>query len=246
MSQHPIFKLGKQKPSRDYRNLRLKTILQPKITLPAEYSLMAQYPDVRPGMFGNDTYGDCVMACRANQTLYFERIEQKKTIKITDKEVENEYFKETGGSDSGLVMTESLNSWRAGWKAAGANYKIKVYAEANRKKLTEVLTGVVANCGVQLGIELPLSAQTEINAGKPWAITTGKGSTPGSWGGHCVLLMGYDSKYLYVITWGQKQALTRAWFAKYCSEAYTVIDALDSVKKKFFDESGIDSFISTL
>ena len=36
-------------------------------------------------MFGNDVYGDCVMAGRGHQTLRFELIEQNKIIKITIK-----------------------------------------------------------------------------------------------------------------------------------------------------------------
>lgn len=40
--------------------------------------------------------------------------------------------------------------------------------------------------GVELGLNLPLSAQDQIQAGKPWEVVTGAKSKPNSWGGHYV------------------------------------------------------------
>ena len=49
---------------------------------------------------------------RAHQSLRFENLEQKSVITITDKDVTKEYFKETGGPDTGLYVLDSLNLWR--------------------------------------------------------------------------------------------------------------------------------------
>jgi len=66
----------------------------------------------------------------AHQTLRFELVEQGKVIHITDAKVEKEYFKETGGPDSGLVVLDSLKLWRKpGWRAAGKRYTIKAFAQ---------------------------------------------------------------------------------------------------------------------
>lgn len=247
MKAHPFFKLGKNAPSRDDRNLKAASIFKPTIAPPSSYSISAKYPVVRPQMFGNDVLGDCVMAARGNQTLYFKYSETNLLITITEKEIENEYFKETGGQDNGLVMTESFNAWRNGWKASGQNYSIKGYAEINRRTPDQLRSTIATDLGCQLGIELPLSARAEINAGKPWSQTTGKGTTLGSWGGHCVLAVGYDSKYIYVDTWAQIQAMTWGWFTKYCSEAYAIIDAINtSKKKKLIDVKTLDSFLESL
>jgi hypothetical protein len=43
-------------------------------------------------MFGNDKYGDCVIAGRAHQTLRFEAVEQKKLISVTEQDVLREYW----------------------------------------------------------------------------------------------------------------------------------------------------------
>src|SRR5208337_4499924 len=114
------YKLGKLPRKIDVRTFQLKkfmpTVLPP---LPDTFdvdSVFANFYDTH--MFGNDQYGDCVMAGRGHMTLRFEVFEQGVLIPITDKEVENEYFKETGGQDSGLVMLDSLNEWRqSGWTA---------------------------------------------------------------------------------------------------------------------------------
>lgn len=246
---HPFLKLGKKKARRDGRNLLMSSILkQRKLMLPTDYSIAGKYPSVRLKMYGNDILGDCVLACRANHTSYFEFIEQKKVIPITDQEVESEYFKETGGDDTGLYILDSLNEWRKdGWSISGKTYKIKAFAEINPRSQNEIRSAIFADLGVEIGIELPISAQAEINAGKPWSQTTGRGSASGSWGGHCVLLVGYDAKYLTCVTWGRLQRLTWNWLKTYCSEAYGVIDALNTAKKKsLIDRREIDHFLYKL
>jgi hypothetical protein len=100
-------------------------------------------------MFGNDVHGDCVIAGRAHQTLRFEDIEQGSVLMITDKEVLKEYFKETGGPDTGLVVLDSLNEWRhKGWKVGKHNYKIQAFAEVDFRKNDEVRQAVFADVGV--------------------------------------------------------------------------------------------------
>ena len=78
---------------------------------------------------------------------------------------------------------------------------------------------------------LPLAAQKQIQTGQPWEVTTGPGSAPGSWGGHYVYVSGYTAKGPMCVTWGRKQQMTWAWFAKYCDEAYATFDAKNQFRK---------------
>ncbi len=98
-----IVRFGKQKVRRDERNLMFATLLKAPPVLPTEYDFDVVHHGIPTPMFGNDQYGDCVMAARAHQTLRFELLEQKKVLSIIDKEVLAEYFKETGGADSGAA-----------------------------------------------------------------------------------------------------------------------------------------------
>ena len=245
---HKVFKLGKAPAKKDERNLRFASLLKmaaPK--LPSSYDFDTTHKGIPTPMFANDVHGDCVMAGRAHQTLRFEDIEQGSVLMITDKDVLREYFKETGGADSGLVVLDSLNEWRQqGWKVGTRNYKIRAFAQVNSMNRQEVRQAIFGDVGVGLGVQLPLSAQHEIQTGQPWATTTGPGSKPGSWGGHYVYVSGYTPSGPVCVTWGRKQQMTWAWFRKYCDEAYAMFDAKDSFKKTLIDKNKITSFLKSL
>src|SRR5215475_14068031 len=136
---HKTFKLGKAAAKKDKRNLKFKTLLRAGApALPASYDFDVAHPGIPTPMFGNDTHGDCVIAGRAHQTLRFEVIEQGSVLMIVDKDVLNEYFKEIGGPDSGLVVLDSLNEWRhRGWKVGKHTYLIQAFAELDFKNHTE-------------------------------------------------------------------------------------------------------------
>ena len=104
--RHPTFKLGKAPAKRDRRTLKFAALLKGRVALPKQYDFDQQHPGIPTPMFANDQYGDCVMAGRAHQTLRFELAEQKQVIAIIDQDVTREYFQETGGADTGLVVLE--------------------------------------------------------------------------------------------------------------------------------------------
>ncbi|MCM3879950.1 MAG: hypothetical protein ND807_07575 [Vicinamibacterales bacterium] len=246
IQRYPIFKLGKAKARRDSRNLKLKAILRVPVEVPKEYDFDTSHAGVPTPVFANDRFGDCVIAGRAHQTLRFELLEQKKIIRITDTDVVQEYFRETGGADDGLVVLDSLKRWRKqGWKAAGDKYFITAFAEIDRKSASEVKRTVFTDLGAGLGLSLPLTAQREFAAGKAWNKTTGSGSTRNSWGGHYVYVCGYTTLGPMCVTWGRKQQMSWAFFKKYCDEAYAVIDALNTRKKRLaLNGTKIAAFLS--
>ena len=104
-------------------------------------------------------------------------IEQGKILRIADQDVLGEYFAETGGEDSGLVVLDSLRKWRKrGWVAAKSRYFIQAFAEIDRTAEAEVKRAIFMDLGVGIGLSLPRTAETEFNAGKPWR--TASGSAP--------------------------------------------------------------------
>ncbi len=248
IDHHPIFKLGKAPAKRDPRNLKFAALLKAAVKVPREYDFDLTHKGIPTPMFANDRYGDCVIAGRAHQTLRFELIEQGKELEITDKEVVNEYLKETGGVDSGLVVLDSLKLWRSrGWIAAKRNYKIKAFSEIDRGKHVQVKQAVVLDVGVGLGLLLPLSAEAQVQAGKPWDVVSGPTGEPNSWGGHYVFVPGYTILGPVCVTWGAKQQMTWAFFGKYCDEAYAIIDAIDTAKKRrALDAAALARFLKEL
>lgn len=245
---HKVFKLGKGPVRKDERNLKFASLLQAAPPgLPSSYDFDTTHPGIPTPMFGNDAYGDCVIAGRAHQTLRFEDIEQGSVIMIPDKAVLREYFKETGGPDTGLVVLDSLNRWRQkGWKVAKRTYKIQAFAETDFTNHAELRQAIFADVGVGLGLQLPNSAKEQIQTGQPWDVTSGPDAVPGSWGGHYVHVPGYTPSGPVCITWGRKQQMTWAWLDKYCDEAYAIFDAKNHFKKSLIDKAKISSFLKTL
>jgi hypothetical protein len=245
--RHPTFKLGKAPARRDPRTLKFAALLKARIAVPRQYDFDQQHPGVPTPMFANDQYGDCVMAGRAHQTLRFELAEQKKVIAISDEDVTREYFQETGGADSGLVVLDSLGLWRTnGWMVGTANYKIQAFSEPNLANHNEIKQAIVLDIGVGLGLGLPVSAQRQFETGNPWDVVRGPNGAVNSWGRHYVFVSGYTPLGPVCVTWGRKQQMTWKFFDKYCDEAYAIIDAVDSTKinknidaakiREFFDE----------
>src|SRR5438132_7532693 len=84
----------------------------------------------------------------------------------------------------------------------------------------EVKAAVYLFGGIDIGIQLPLSAEAEVAAGMPWTQTSGE---PGTWGGHAVNVVSYDASGIICVTWGQLQRMTWEFFTKYCDEAYAIL-----------------------
>lgn len=248
IQSHKLFKLGKAPSKRDIRNLKFAAILKAPPTLPSEFDFDLKHTGIPLPMFANDTFGCCVISGRAHQTLRFEDLEQGAVITITDDEVTDEYFKETGGADDGLVVLDSLKLWRKeGWTAAKQLLKIKAFAQIDQTNHTEVKRAIFLDVGIGLGLSLPNSAKAQIQAGKPWDVVSGPDSKPNSWGGHYVLAPGYTKLGPVCVTWGQKQQMTWAFVDKYCDEAYAIFDAVNTAKlKAALDVKGLNSFLASL
>ncbi|MFL6255792.1 MAG: hypothetical protein ACJ74T_12335 [Pyrinomonadaceae bacterium] len=245
---HKIYKLGKAPAKADVRNLKFASILKAAPKVPNEFDFDLTHKGIPLPMFANDNLGCCVISGRAHQTLRFEDIEQGAVITITDQEIRDEYFKETGGADDGLIVLDSLKEWRSdGWTAAGQLLKIKAFAQLNPTNHSQIKQAIFLDVGIGLGIGLPLTAQAQFQAGKPWDFVGGPDSAFNSWGGHYVFVPGYTKVGPVCVTWGQKHQMTWAFVNKYCDEAYAIFDALNTAKlKKALDVKEINSFLAAL
>ena len=90
-------------------------------------------------------------------------------------------------------------------------YKLGAYAKLDLANFDEIKLAVSLLGCSSIGLELPLMAQ-KMN-GK-WDIPAGQSSTgdwtPGSWGGHNVIIPKYDAETFVVVTWGQVWLMTPA------------------------------------
>jgi hypothetical protein len=215
-------RFGKHAPKIDYRTLRLTTYLTSKLAAPpASYDVLKTVysklkisdPTVLFPMDGNDQYGDCTIAALAHAITVFRGLIGKKNIWDT-KSLLKLYMHLTGGVDSGLNELDVLNYWQSNPVDGD---KIFAYAKIDIKNHTHMEQAVQLFGGVYLGFQVQKNCIQEFNAHKAW--------TPGPLtnDGHAVYAVGYDKTGVTVLTWGNTQKATWAWWDECVDEAYAIL-----------------------
>jgi len=218
----PNYRFGKHPPKHDYRTLRLQKYLTPALAAPpASYDVLTRVygnlhesdPKALFPMDGNDNYGDCTIAALAHAiTDYRGLIGQKKVMRRED--VIKLYMHLTGGIDSGLNELDVLNNWR---QKAVAGDKILAYVRIDVRNHTHVQQAVELFGGVYLGFQVQEHCLEDFDAHKTW--------TPGTptQDGHAVFAVAYDAAGVTVLTWGNTQKATWAWWDECVDEAYAIL-----------------------
>ena len=218
----PSHRFGKHPPKHDYRTLRFKTYTTKQLAAPPQsYDVLPQVyektkvnnPSALFPMDGNDTWGDCTIAALAHaQTVYRGLLGRKKIM--AEPAVEKLYFQLTGGIDSGLNELDVLNYWRQN-KVSGD--EILAFASIDPKNHVHIQQAIQLFGGVYLGFQVQKNCEQEFDARQPW--TPGKLTKDG----HAVFAVGYDQQVLTVLTWGNTQQATWAWWDECVDEAYAII-----------------------
>lgn len=218
-------KLGKLAPKHDRRTLLMASYLVPKklsAAPPAKTWTGKCEPDY--GMMANDQLGDCTCAAMGHMIQVWTA-NTKKEITVPDSAVINAYEVFCGynpgdpSSDRGGIELDVLNGWRA---TGIGGFKIDAFVALEPHNTEHVKFGIFAFGGIYTGFALPATAQTQ----KVWSVVPhapASSSAPGSWGGHAVAIVGYDSHYLWCVTWGRLQRMTWGFAAAYMDEAYACL-----------------------
>jgi hypothetical protein len=219
----PGFRFGKHPTKSDYRTLRFRTYLTPTLPAPpASYNVLTKvYQNLNTNnpatlfpMDGNDTYGDCTIAALAHAiTVYHGMIGAQQVI-MAQKAVQKLYFHLTGGQDTGLNELDVLNYWR---QTRVNKEKILAFVKIDPKNHTHIQQAIQLFGGVYLGFQCQANCVQEFQAGQPW--------TPGPLtnDGHAVYATGYDQNGVTVLTWGNTQQGTWAWWDECVDEAYAIL-----------------------
>ena len=217
-----MYRFGKHPPKIDYRTLRFENYLTDKLgPPPASYDDLTQVsknlkikdPTKLFPMDGNDTVGDCTVAGVAHAiTVWRGKISEKDIPSRQD--VLKLYYHLTGGPDTGLNELDVLKYWQS-IGAFGDN--IQAFVKINEKNHTHIEQAIRLFGGVYLGFQVQQNCIQEFDARQPW--------TPGpvTNEGHCVVAVGYDPSYVTVLTWGNTQKGTWAWWDECVDEAYAIL-----------------------
>jgi hypothetical protein len=197
------------------------------------------------------------MATVARNWARLERVESYSLYEegLTAKQVVDQYFKLTGGVDSGLNMLSTCRWWRSqGWtlslpgRPQSIAYKIAAFGElptgqtVSERKTIKRAIYLLRGC--QFGFALPLTAQADTDKGRWDYHPNVSGNTPGSWGGHAVygnIYGGYSSDGDFTVySWGMKIKVSAAFMAHYCDEMYAVVDALDHPTSSYLNVAAME------
>ena len=220
----PTYRFGKHPSKHDYRTLRFKDYLKPGIAPPpASYDVLTRVYDElhmsnpNPAalfpMDGNDTIGDCTIAALAHADTTFHGLLGKERI-MSKQAVVKLYFHLTGGVDSGLNELDVLNYWR---QHLVDRDKLITFVKIDPKNHTHIEQAIHLFGGVYVGFQVQQNCIQEFDARQPW--------TPGplTTDGHAVYAVAYDQNGVTVLTWGNTQQGTWAWWDECVDEAYAIL-----------------------
>jgi len=221
-------KLGKAVARHDPRTLLLASYLTPALPAPpASLDISTKVPSW--GMMANDQLGDCTCAAAGHLIMEWTANAGKQMVTPTDQQIIAAYSAitgynpSTGANDNGANEVDVLNYWR---QTGIAGDQIGAYVALEPANHTHVMDSVYMFEGCYIGVQLPKTAQAQTQNNQPWSVPpsgTGGDGAPGSWGGHAVPVVAYDTRGVTVVTWGALQIMTWSFWATYCDEAYAIL-----------------------
>lgn len=174
-------------------------------------------PDVTFDMDGNSEYGDCGPAGLKHGFQVAAADTGEAEAFPTAGQVVSYYLQYTGGQDSGVVLSDYLAYVR---KTGFYGHTVSAYAPVAVSDVPTLQFAINAYDFSYTGISVTQAMEQAFAAGQPWTLETARGPVLG---GHCVPLAGYDSQYLYAVTWGAVQPIAYSAWPHIASEAWAVI-----------------------
>jgi hypothetical protein len=175
-------------------------------------------PDGTPwGMDGNDEYGDCGVAGINHVFMTDASITGLTEVFPDAQDIVGYYLAYTSGQDSGVVLADFLAYVK---KYHFFSHTISAYAPVGVHDIPTLQFAVWAYGASYTGITVTQAMMDAFSNGKPWTLETLESEVVG---GHCIPIVGYDSDYLYAITWGKVQPIAYPAWHYMSTEAWAVI-----------------------
>lgn len=183
------------------------------------------------GMMDNDTLGDCTCAAVYHARQLWTS-NYGNMITEPDSDVELLYEKACGwnpavpgegpGGNEQAVLTYLTNIGAPTGPAGATVDKISAFVEVDPRNIADVKR-TIYSCGLAyIGFQVP---QSVMPAGGPppavWRVDPGDSKIIG---GHAVVLVGYNSEYAKLISWGQFYEMTWQFFSTFVDETYAIAD----------------------
>lgn len=230
MSRSPItFRGGRLPADPDRPSLRYAAVLHPDQPEPPKTSdWLSPVPADAWGMLGNDEWGDCTCAGIGHKIIGDVCVnDDGRIVAITTTQTLGLYSAVTGfdpnagpsgdnPTDQGAVCQKVLEYVR---KNGFLGHKFLAFAKVDIHDRDQVKRAIATFGQIYCGFDVPDSAMTQFNAGKPWTVV--RGSTIE--GGHCVPLGAYTEDGPDCVTWAKVQHMTWDFFETYFEEAWVIV-----------------------
>jgi hypothetical protein len=189
-------------------------------------------------MYGNDQLGDCTAAAVGHLIQALTTYGQGATVTVTDQDV-LKLYEATGhyvpgdpSTDRGAYILDVLDHWQ---KVGVAGHRILAHATVDIGDQAEIERAIDLFGGIDIGVNLPQSAEDQFNNGEPWTYVRGSRTL----GGHSITLGAYTAKGPGGVTWAEVQEMDWNWFERYADEGHVVITT-DWLSAQGTDPQGLD------
>lgn len=231
MSENNQYRLGKKPAVFDSRTLRFGAYLTS--TLPPPPAAVNWGDKVKSWpMYLNDKYGDCTCAAAGHMIETWSAAAGKQKTPTNAQILKFYEHFTTPGPENGCNMLDVLKYWRT--TGLGGD-KITAFAQLEPKNVNEVKDAVALFGGCYIGVELPKFALTGNLLNIPWVVPA-QGpvgdAAPDPQGGHCIPAVAYDSRNLYVVTWGAVKSMSWQFYVDYADESFAVLSSDFLTKNK--------------
>jgi hypothetical protein len=170
-------------------------------------------------MDGNDQWGDCGVAAVNHGFMAAAADTRERETFPTADDVVSYYFDYTGGDDSGVVLSDFLAYVR---QTGFYGHTVSAYAPVSIQNVPVLQFVIDAYDFAYVGINVTQAMMDAAQGDPPWTWTADDvaGDTIG---GHCIILAGYDSSWLYGITWGAVVRIAYPAWHLMADEAWAII-----------------------
>jgi len=171
------------------------------------------------GMLGNENYGDCGPAGAIHGFMAAAADTYQTETFPTADQVVSYYLQYTSGQDTGVVLSDFL-----GYVKQNGFYGhcVDAYAPVSVSDVNTLRFTIDAYDFAYVGLTVSEGMMSAAQGEPPWTWTLEE-AQGASIGGHCIILAGYDSNWLYGITWGNVVKIAYPAWNQMGDEAWALI-----------------------
>jgi hypothetical protein len=173
-------------------------------------------------MYANDRIGDCTTAAAAHMIEAWTAAGRGRALELSERAVLEAFERvkvvDPATGEEGAIELDVLRYWR---KSGIGRHRIGAFTRVSVHDRTLVETAAWLFGGLYIGVQLPVSAQTQDVW--DWTGSLAGRARPGSWGGHAVDVVRYDAHGLTVVTWGALKRMTWSFWERYVDECYGIV-----------------------